>query len=420
MPRAALALFSAIFFLVCATPQLAWAEPTPDPDDVETSLSRTMEALKQASEENRELAEREQKLQAELQHLQEDLVSIAGKIQRQEKILSDLETGLANLNRQETAAKKDLRARKGELAAILGSMVKLSSVPPEMVIAMPGDFSDTLRTAKVLGLTSSALDQKAEKIRGQLQEIDILQERIHKSRKQISAHKQKLEQNQSRLAGKLDERGELHDKLHSRHREQSRKLAALSKESNNLRDLLAQLETQRNEAAETAAKLAVIPKPRPKETRTEPPRKPDLSKNHMPFASAKGKISLPAEGNIFSFYGDKIKNGDESKGITIRTRHSAQITAPHPGEIVYTGPFLDYGNLVIIRHEENYHTLLAGLEQITAKPGQQILEGEPLGEMGKTDASTELYMEIRKDNRPIDPAPWLQAEYYANKRQIIR
>ncbi len=83
------------------------------------------------------------------------------------------------------------------------------------------------------------------------------------------------------------------------------------------------------------------------------------------------------------------------------------MTAPFDGEVVYTGPFLNYGQLVIIRHSDDFHTLLAGLVKIDVNVGQFLLEGEPIGAMGESDSGNRLYVELRHKNQPIDPAPWI-------------
>jgi septal ring factor EnvC (AmiA/AmiB activator) len=62
---------------------------------------------------------------------------------------------------------------------------------------------------------------------------------------------------------------------------------------------------------------------------------------------------------------------------------------------------------------------LAGLSQIDAQLGQFVLAGEPVGVMAaapkaaqaKTqDNAPVLYIEFRKDQRPIDPDPWWMSD----------
>ena len=100
--------------------------------------------------------------------------------------------------------------------------------------------------------------------------------------------------------------------------------------------------------------------------------------------------------------------GTTSKGLTIRTRPDAQVVAPYDGQVVFAGLFRGYGQILIIEHSEGYHTLLSGLSRIDAVPGQWILAGEPVGVMGSREGSApELYVELRRNGRPINPLPWL-------------
>ena len=145
-----------------------------------------------------------------------------------------------------------------------------------------------------------------------------------------------------------------------------------------------------------------------------PPQTPSPVRHYAPpvkgrlrsFADARGHIRPPAAGQVVQKFGAP-DHGGASKGIVIATRAGAQVTAPYDGEVVFTGPFLNYGMLVIIRHSDHFHTLLAGLSKIDASVGQFLLEGEPIGAMGEGESGNRLYVELRKNNQPVDPAPWI-------------
>jgi murein hydrolase activator len=133
----------------------------------------------------------------------------------------------------------------------------------------------------------------------------------------------------------------------------------------------------------------------------------------IPFHEARARLPQPAQGRRAIAFGDKTQYGGQSKGIVIETRQNAQITSPCDGWIVYAGEFRSYGQLLIINAGGGYHVLLAGLSQIDVQPGQFVLAAEPVGTMsgtaaaqGKTSNSPVLYVEFRKDGRPIDPDPW--------------
>ncbi len=145
------------------------------------------------------------------------------------------------------------------------------------------------------------------------------------------------------------------------------------------------------------------------------PRDSGRIKPALPFELAKAKLPLPAQGRRVLAYGEKTNYGGHSKGLVLETRHGAQITSPSDGWIVYAGEFRSYGQLLIINAGGGYHILLAGLSQIDVQPGQFVLAAEPVGTMGASPRTTAggatasapvLYVEFRKDGRPIDPDPW--------------
>jgi septal ring factor EnvC (AmiA/AmiB activator) len=141
---------------------------------------------------------------------------------------------------------------------------------------------------------------------------------------------------------------------------------------------------------------------------------PGRMKPSIPFARAKGLLPLPAEGEVLVKFGQS-HDGSESKGLRIATRQGAQVTAPCDGWIVYAGQFRNYGQLLIINAGGGYHILLAGMERIQAEVGQFILAGEPVAAMGgepqvhadeQSAVHPTLYVEFRRDQQPVDPAPW--------------
>ena len=134
----------------------------------------------------------------------------------------------------------------------------------------------------------------------------------------------------------------------------------------------------------------------------------------IPFEQAKGRLLMPAQGRQIQSFGDRAQSG-RSDGIVIETRAGAQVVSPNDGWVMYAGEFRSYGQILIINAGGGYHVLLAGLSQIDVQVGQFVLAGEPVGVMvaAPKSASTKtqdtapvLYVEFRKNQRPIDPGPW--------------
>src|SRR5690606_17130200 len=124
----------------------------------------------------------------------------------------------------------------------------------------------------------------------------------------------------------------------------------------------------------------------------------------------------PVAGRILHRFGSPDEIGSRRSGDTLQTQSGAIVTAPSDGTVLYSGPFRSYGNLLILDVGDGYHVVMAGLGRLNVHPGQTVLAGEPVGSMeevqlasaSSNDAtgSPKLYVEFRKDGKPIDPAPW--------------
>ena len=96
----------------------------------------------------------------------------------------------------------------------------------------------------------------------------------------------------------------------------------------------------------------------------------------------------------------------EGSGLVYQTRQNSYVSSPVHGQVVYAGDFRGYKQIIIIAHDNEYHTLLTGMAQVNVSVGQTVLAGEPMGIMGPK--STEyLYLELRKNGKPINPERWL-------------
>jgi len=97
-------------------------------------------------------------------------------------------------------------------------------------------------------------------------------------------------------------------------------------------------------------------------------------------------------------------------GISIFGKRGQPVTAAAAGEVVYQGSgILGLGKLIIIKHNETYLSAYAHNDRILVKEGQAIRQGQTIARMGNSDADrTNLYFEIRKNGKPINPLKVLQ------------
>ena len=97
-------------------------------------------------------------------------------------------------------------------------------------------------------------------------------------------------------------------------------------------------------------------------------------------------------------------------GIDIDVPEGTSITAVAAGQVLYTGWFRGYGNLIIVDHGGEYYTLYAHASNIRVAEGDEIKQGQAIGTVGDTGSlqGPRLYFEVRHGGRPQDPAQWLR------------
>ena len=96
--------------------------------------------------------------------------------------------------------------------------------------------------------------------------------------------------------------------------------------------------------------------------------------------------------------------GDGSSGWRWRADR-AVAGAPAASRVAYAGPLGGWGQVVILDLGPGWRAVVAGLETLDVQADQRVADGQALGRSGRDG---EVYFELRRDERPIDPRPWLQ------------
>ena len=119
----------------------------------------------------------------------------------------------------------------------------------------------------------------------------------------------------------------------------------------------------------------------------------------------------PSSDWIWPVNGKVIDRFDEkrNKGIGIAGKEGDPVVATADGQVVYSGSGLrGYGNLVILKHNDEYISAYAHNRQILVKQGQMVKRGQRIAEVGRSDATQpKLDFEIRRQGKPVDPLAYL-------------
>ncbi|WP_439651367.1 murein hydrolase activator NlpD [Photobacterium atrarenae] len=125
-----------------------------------------------------------------------------------------------------------------------------------------------------------------------------------------------------------------------------------------------------------------------------------------PVSNKVAKWSWPTRGRVIGKFSSS-ENGN--KGIDIAGQRGQAIKASAAGVVVYAGNALrGYGNLVIIKHNDDYLSAYAHNDRILVREQQTVKAGQKIAAMGSSGTSSvRLHFEIRYKGKSVNPLRYL-------------
>ena len=126
-----------------------------------------------------------------------------------------------------------------------------------------------------------------------------------------------------------------------------------------------------------------------------------------------GRLLPPVKGRFLNLFG-RVKDNKYNthivyNGVNIASKKGTPVRSVFNGKVLYTGTLEGYGNIIIIGHGKEYHSLYGHLDDIITSLGKSVLPGQIIGRSGDTGSiiGESLYFEIRYKGLPIEPTAWL-------------
>jgi len=409
--------------IVKIPPPSAVPAPAAPPKADLDALKQHDQELDAAHAQQHVTAETQAKLKREIQALGEDrsalntqLIDTAGRVRDIEANIETTEARVKQLDEQDRLFQASLDERRTVIVEILAALQRIGRQPPPALMVRPEDALQAVRMAITLGAVVPQMRAQADALAGDLADLLRVRKDIVGERQRLSQDLGVIAREQLRLNMLIDERQRKQATAEQALDAERQRAAGLARQVDNLKELIAKLESGLDSATRAAHGDA--------RAIEEDATRPDLAALKDPgrlapavaFAATRGHLRLPVNGVKIREFGGSDGAGGTQKGLSIATRNSAEITAPCDGWVVYAGAFRSYGQLLILNAGGGYHVLLAGMERISVDLGQFVLTGEPVAVMGggsQVSAAVAsgarqpvLYVEFRKDGAPIDPSPW--------------
>ena len=367
--------------LLLGCPQ-AYAETvsTATPEQLQ-ALNTRIQALQAQRHTTRSEYDRLQQL---LQLSEEEIGNTADKLSALTEELNDKQHILTDLrNRQQNQHIQLAQQRK-----ILAQQIRAAyMVGRQDYLKLWLNQQDPFAVGRVLGYYdyfNRARVQQIEIINKSLEQIQLLERTIQQQTIELNRVLSHQGSKREELAGNYQERQQILAQLTNTLEAQDQELKKLQEDKQHLESLLGSL----SEVSK------VIPPPA----------------SNVNFAQLKGQLPKPTTGQVFKQFGESLIGSLKSQGMIFKAGLGDKVNAVAAGRVVFAQWFRNYGNLVILDHQQGYMSLYAHNRSLHVKAGDWVETGTNLasvGDSGGRDMAA-LYFEIRYQGSPVNPAGWLK------------
>ena len=314
--------------------------------------------------------------------------------------LEAMREGLRRAAIREEVLSRELQSREEEISKLLGVLQSMGSAPSPVLLLHPSGPVGTARSGMILAEVTPALNTRVTELRGKLQEVSVLRALQQSAADKLLDGLNGAQQARTALSQAISDRTDLPRRFTS----DPVKTALLIASTETLEGFASGL-----------SQIAVDEAPG-----NPAGEQPDIT-------DRKGTLALPVKGRILRRAGEADAAGITRPGIVMATRARALVTTPVAATLRYSGPLLDYGNVIILEPQAGILLVLAGLDVVYGETGQVLPGGSPVGLMGgitpdpgallprdgqetATGQPETLYIEVRQDNAPVDPALWFKTD----------
>lgn len=338
-----------------------------------------------------------------------------GRLRDSEAATGLLATRIAGLAERQRAAEARLTQRSAEIAPLLPLLARLRAYPAETLMAAPVPAEDSVRGLIVLRGLLQRIEADVRAVRAEQAAIASLQAELDAAMPRLSAALSTQSAAAEALDAQLRQTREVRRAAEEQAAEAAERAAAQATRADSLRSAIAEMEAARREAAAQARREAQEATRLRREDTANAARQRQaaISRPAGPgLAGPRSRVVSPVEGTVARVFGQATESG-QANGTSFTAPPGARVVSPCAGRVMFAGPFRSFGQLLIVDCGGGYHFVLAGFDRLDAAVGQSVAAGAPVGVMPGWDprASTArplLYVELRQDGQPVDPAPYLR------------
>ncbi|WP_158916300.1 murein hydrolase activator EnvC [Caulobacter sp. S45] len=364
-------------WLLLGLPLLLAAAPPNPADPSVPALRGAVDTQRQARAVARDAAQQGASAAAvQVKKLQAQLVDLGRSESDGRRTIGGARERLQQVNVQEAELKLKMGRNQESLTRLMGALQMYQRDPPPALLVDPRSARDAVRAAILIKAIAPELERRAHVFTSQSEALKGLRRQADAASGTLFQAESAVADRQARIQDLIEQKRALQVQLVADAAVANGDVQRLAARARSLGELVTTLGDHDAAGRDTDENL--------------PPR-----------------LTQPVQGA--EVYGFGAAGGDpqHAKGLTWRADANATVLSPTAAMIDYAGPLKGWG-LVLILKAGDYHLVMAGLGSVVAEVGRTVAAGEPVGRM-PPDGRPELYLEVRRAARPVDPSRWFAA-----------
>jgi septal ring factor EnvC (AmiA/AmiB activator) len=385
-PAARVAAIRLLILLVLASIPLglALAAGTGAAARQEVQLQQLRARIGEIKKEMSSMQGRKEALDTELEKTEREIGTAAIELRRLDRKIGLAQARLDALAHEREASDGKLQAMRSVLARDLRSAYLMGQQQEVKLLLNQEDPAAIARLMTYHGYFTRTRAGRIQGIRATLDQLTVIEQEVSEQKSGLEKLKAEKIEASERLAQTRVQRKKLLTTLQAKLDQKSIELTAMERDEQRLQQLVESLRKALRDIPETRAQYKAL-------------------------SPLKGKLFWPVDGRIDMPFGSLQADGKlRSRGVFVSAPAGTDVHAIAGGRVVFSDWLRGFGLLLIIDHGKGYMSLYGYNRSLFKEVGDRVEAGDVIAAVGDSGGRQRpgLYLELRKDGRPFDPAPW--------------
>ena len=375
-PRAARYACNAAILLLCSVyyPP-AQAQQAQD-------LAAIQQQIKAKQQEVAEQLKQAKTLQQELERAEVNIAQTVKALNKTEAALSSNQQQRKDLNQQQQKVQLSMSQQQQGLAKLIKSAYMTGNYDFAKMLLNQQDAANFERTITYYQYLNNERRAKIDEFKALIAELQQVNQQLEAKERELTRLQAEQKQQQSQLTQQQASREATLVSIRNSIESDEAKIEILQQNERSLQEALAKAQREAEKSQQSFSGLDKV----------------------------KGKLLMPAKGELRRMFGRTRQGQVKWKGIIIYGQVGSPVVAVHQGKVLYADWLRGFGLVTVIDHGDGFMSLYGHNQALLKQAGDVVEAGETVALLGQSGGQSKanLYFEIRHKGQPLNPVSWLR------------